>query len=213
MANITISGTVGVFKSTVSNLLGKKLGYEVIEEPADDNPYLADYYKDTKNTSYKMQIYMLMIRSKQLKELAGDNFIFDRSLIENGVFTEVLKEQGLIDDRDYKTYHWFFDNVMKSSLYFDPRLKPELAIYLRSSTEESVKRIIKRGRPSELIVPYEYWDLLNKKYEEWYEKTSKELPMAVIDVDDKTPEEIVDLIIDMLPKNLKKQEVSEESKK
>ena len=60
---IAIFGTVGAGKSTVSSEISKRLGYEVFPEPIDDNPYFDDYYKDLKNTVFKMQIYMLAASS------------------------------------------------------------------------------------------------------------------------------------------------------
>jgi len=155
--NVVISGTVGAGKSTVSELLAKKLNYNVMIEPAETNPYLEGYYNDTKNFAFKMQIYMLMIRSKQLKNMIlKDNIIFDRSIIEDPVFVEVLREQGNFNDIDYQTYYDFYNNVMKSTLYFDPVLKPDLIVYLKISTDNAIKRINNRGRESELSTGYDY---------------------------------------------------------
>lgn len=195
--NIVVSGTVGVGKSTISEMLSWVLNYKLQLEPAETNPYLEDYYKDTKNFAFKMQIYMLMVRSKQLKTMVNeDNIVFDRSILEDPVFVEVLKEQGNFNDVDYNTYYDFFNNVLKSSLYFDPKLKPDLIVYLRAKTQTAIDRITQRGRKSELDVDFEYWDLLNKKYDEWYEKNKDILPFLVIDVDNKNPQNILKIIIE-----------------
>lgn len=59
---ITLAGVVGVGKSTVSKLLGKKHHYMVMDEPVEENPYLDQYYADPKDMAFKMQVYMVIDR-------------------------------------------------------------------------------------------------------------------------------------------------------
>lgn len=198
---IVLAGVVGVGKSTISNNLSKKLGFTVMEEPVANNPYLDDFYSDPKTYAFKMQIFMLMARSKQLKTaLKLENVIFDRSILEDPIFVEVLKTQNNISDTDYQVYYDFYESVIISSLYFDPQIKPDLIVYLKVTTKKAIERINSRGRVSEKQVSAKYWELLNAKYEEWYEKNKNKFPFLVIDTNEKNPNEIVDKII----KNLKK---------
>jgi len=121
-----ICGVVGVGKTTLGKALSLNTGFEFLDEPVKDNPYLTDYYKNTKKYALKMQIYMLMARSKMLKYTIDKNAILARSILDDGIFVEVLKKLKLIDDRDYKVYKDFVDAVIKPALYFDPRLKTDL---------------------------------------------------------------------------------------
>ncbi|AHF57587.1 deoxynucleoside kinase [Spiroplasma eriocheiris] len=192
---ITLAGVVGVGKSTVSKMLGDKYNYVVMDEPVEENPYLDEYYADPKNMAFKMQVYMVMARSKQLKQAKIEpNIIFDRSVLEDIIFVDVLHELGYMNMTDYKVYREFYDIVVLQSLYLDETIKPELVVYLRISPFGAMNRIKQRGRPSEQTVSPAYWELLNKKYEEWYQRNKDKFNFLVIDAEDKTPNEIVDII-------------------
>ncbi|WP_425381232.1 deoxynucleoside kinase [Spiroplasma endosymbiont of Polydrusus pterygomalis] len=196
---IVVSGVVGVGKSTVSKQLAKLLKYKIMDEPVASNPYLDDFYKDPLQYAFKMQIFMLMARSGQLKEAQNfKNVIFDRSILEDPIFVEVLKAQNNMSDRDYEVYLKFYKNVIISSLYFDPQIKPDLIVYLKANLENTLQRINLRGRESEKHVSSEYWSLLNKKYEQWYEKEKKNFNFLVIDTNNLTPDEIVEKIINYI---------------
>ncbi|MBP1526011.1 MAG: deoxynucleoside kinase [Spiroplasma sp. WSS] len=196
---IVLSGVVGVGKSTISRELAKLLKYKIMDEPVTSNPYLDDFYQNPLEYAFKMQVFMLMARSKQLKEAQNfNNVIFDRSILEDPIFVEVLKAQNNMNDRDYEVYLNFYNNVIISSLYFDPQIKPDLIVYLKANLENTIERINLRGRESEKHVPHEYWSLLNKKYEQWYEKEKNNFNFLVIDTNDLTPKEIVQKIIDYI---------------
>ncbi|AOX43728.1 deoxyadenosine/deoxycytidine kinase [Spiroplasma sp. NBRC 100390] len=196
---ITLAGVVGVGKSTVSKMLGKKHQYMVMDEPVEENPYLDQYYADPKDMAFKMQVYMIMARSKQLKQAKiTSNIIFDRSILEDPIFVDVLYELGYMNNTDYKVYKEFYDVVVLQSLYLDENIKPELVVYLRVDPEIAMERIIKRGRASEQNVNSAYWTLLNRKYEEWYERVKDKFNFLVIDANNKTPEEIVAIISEKL---------------
>ncbi|WP_425378370.1 deoxynucleoside kinase [Spiroplasma endosymbiont of Polydrusus pterygomalis] len=196
---ITLAGVVGVGKSTVSKMLGEKHKYLVMDEPVEENPYLDQYYADPKGMAFKMQVYMIMARSKQLKQAKiTSNIIFDRSILEDPIFVDVLYELGYMNKIDYKVYKEFYVVVVLQSLYLDENIKPELVVYLRVDPEIAMERISKRGRASEQNVGSAYWALLNRKYEEWYERSKDKFNFLVIDANHKTPEEIVAIISEKL---------------
>lgn len=198
---IILAGVVGVGKSTISEMLAKKLNFKLMQEPVATNPYLDDFYAKPKDFAFKMQIFMLMARSRQLKAAINEeNVIFDRSILEDPIFVEVLKVQNNINDVDYQVYYDFYENVIVSSLYFDPKIKPDLIVYLKVTTENAIKRINQRGRNSEKHVPTSYWELLNEKYEEWYLKTRNKLPFFVVDTNKRNPEAIVNDIFHQIKK-------------
>lgn len=194
---IAIFGTVGAGKSTVSNEISKRLGYEVFPEPIDDNPYFDDYYKDLKNTVFKMQIYMLAARSKQLKQAQNlKNIIFDRTILEDPIFMQVNHDLGNVNDTDFKTYNDFYENVILENLKIpDERVKFDIVIYLKVSTKKAKERIAKRGRASEMLVDDDYWEKLNKRYVDFYEKHKNDFSFALIDAEnDDFDQEIHDVM-------------------
>ncbi|AGM24954.1 deoxynucleoside kinase [Spiroplasma chrysopicola] len=192
---ITLAGVVGVGKSTISQMLGAKHNYLVMDEPVEENPYLDAYYQDPKAMAFKMQVYMVMARSKQLKQAKiTPNIIFDRSILEDAIFVDVLYELGYMNEVDYKVYMEFYNIVVLESLYLDDQIKPDLVVYLQVDPSIAIERIKKRGRASEQAVDKAYWILLNQKYEEWYQKIKDKFNVLIINANKKTPEEIVSLI-------------------
>lgn len=193
---IVLAGVVGVGKSTVSAKLAEKLGFKVMQEPIATNPYLDNFYANPKEFAFKLQVFMLMARSKQLKDsIDEENIIFDRSLLEDPIFVEVLKAQNNIDDTDYQVYYDFYNHVVISSLYFDPKIKPDLIVYLQVSTENAIKRINQRGRESEKQVDASYWELLNQKYHQWYLRQREKFTFLLIDTNTKNSDEVVEEIL------------------
>ncbi|ATZ16537.1 deoxyadenosine/deoxycytidine kinase [Entomoplasma freundtii] len=179
---IAIFGTVGVGKSSVSKRISEELGYEIFPEPIDDNPYFEEYYKDMKNTVFKMQVYMLTARSLQLTQAKQlKNVIFDRTILEDPIFVKVNHELGNMNDVDFKTYNSFYDHVVMPSL--GERANFDLVIYLKASTDKAIERIKERGRIEELDMQRAYWDVLNKHYEEYYQKNKDKFNFLVVDAE------------------------------
>ena len=67
-AVITIAGTVGVGKSTMTTALANALGYRTSFEKVDSNPYLDKFYADFTRWSFHLQVYFLAERFKEQKE-------------------------------------------------------------------------------------------------------------------------------------------------
>lgn len=179
---IAIFGTVGAGKSVVSAEISKAYGYQIFPEPIDNNPYFDDYYKDMKANVFKMQIYMLTARSIQLTQAKTlENVIFDRTILEDPIFVKVNHEIGNMNDVDFKTYNDFYENVVIPSL--GDRANFDLIIYLKVSTKKAVERIKERGRTQELETTFEYWDHLNRLYEEYYQKRQQTFNFLVVDAE------------------------------
>lgn len=167
-AVITIAGTVGVGKSTMTEALATALNFETSFEQVDGNPYLDRFYDDFKKWSFHLQIYFLAERFKEQKRMfeMGGGFIQDRSIYEDtGIFAKMHMEKGTMDPVDYKTYTELFE-AMVMTPYFP---HPNLLIYLDGSIDDVIKRIDKRGRPMEQQTPVTYWEEMHERYANWIE--------------------------------------------
>jgi deoxyadenosine/deoxycytidine kinase len=163
---ITIAGTVGVGKSTMTKNLAEALGFRTSFEKVDTNPYLDKFYQDFKRWSFHLQIYFLAERFKEQKRIFeyGGGFIQDRSIYEDtGIFARMHFEKETMSKVDYETYKNLFD-AMVMTPYFP---HPNLLIYLEGSIDDVIERIQRRGRPMEQSTPIEYWVEMHKRYEDW----------------------------------------------
>lgn len=165
-AVITIAGTVGVGKSTMTKCLAEALGFRTSFEKVDNNPYLDPFYQDFSRWSFHLQVYFLAERFKEQKRIFeyGGGFVQDRSIYEDtGVFARMLYENGRMNETDYHTYTSLFE-AMVMTPYFP---HPNLIIYLEGNFEDIVQRIQERGRPMEQHTSLDYWRELYERYEHW----------------------------------------------
>ncbi|UXR32605.1 deoxynucleoside kinase [Staphylococcus simulans] len=165
-AVITIAGTVGVGKSSLTRALAKKLNFRTSFENVDHNPYLDKFYDNFERWSFHLQIYFLAERFKEQKRMFeyGGGFIQDRSIYEDvDIFAKMHEEQGTMTPEDFKTYSELFE-AMVMTPYFP---KPDVLIYLECNYDEVIERIKQRGRQMEIDTDPEYWKKLFRRYEEW----------------------------------------------
>ena len=167
-AIITIAGTVGVGKSTLTKKLAETLDFRTSFEKVDGNPYLEKYYQDFNRWSFHLQIYFLAERFKEQKRMFqyGGGFIQDRSIYEDtAIFAQMNYDNGSMSKEDFDTYNSLF-NAMVMTPYFP---HPNLIIYLEGDIDEIVGRIGTRGHQMEIDTPVEYWYNLHRRYEDWIE--------------------------------------------
>lgn len=165
-AVITIAGTVGVGKSTMTTALADALQFKTSMERVNDNPYLDKFYKDFDRWSFHLQIYFLAERFKEQKRMFeyGGGFIQDRSIYEDtGIFAKMHYDKGTMSKVDYETYTSLFE-AMVMTPYFP---HPDVLIYLEGSFDDILDRIKQRGRTMEQETPIDYWLEMHSRYEEW----------------------------------------------
>jgi deoxyadenosine/deoxycytidine kinase len=161
---IAIAGNIGAGKSTLTELLSKRLGWEPFFEAVEDNPYLADFYRDMRRWSFHSQIFFLSRRLRHHYQLLQrpNSVVQDRTVYEDAeVFARNLYQQGLMSERDYRSYRELYEVL---SLLLPP---PDLVVYLRASVSTLLDRIAHRGRSFEREISPEYLEQLNVLYEEW----------------------------------------------
>ncbi len=161
---VAIAGNIGVGKSSLTSLLAERLGWEPFFEPVQENPYLADFYKDMHRWSFQSQMFFLSSRLRHHKaalERPGSS-ILDRSIYEDAaVFARTLYQEEFLNERDWLLYNQFY-GVLATLLP-----PPNLVIYLQASIPTLMRRIAQRGRDFEREIDANYLSQLNERYEEW----------------------------------------------
>jgi deoxyadenosine/deoxycytidine kinase len=163
---VAVAGNIGVGKSTLVDLLCRRLEWAPFYEPVTENPYLADFYADMDQWSFHSQVFFLAHRLRAHYQLAQhpDSVVQDRSVYEDAeIFAKNLFMQGHIRQRDYQTYRDLYEAMMR---FLPP---PDLVIYLRASVPTLLSRIASRGRDYERTIAPEYLQSLNDLYEDWIE--------------------------------------------
>ncbi|MGQ0508625.1 MAG: deoxynucleoside kinase [Myxococcaceae bacterium] len=176
---IAIAGNIGAGKTELTSFLCRKYGLKPFFEPNDENPYLADFYKDMKTWGFRSQVFFLTRKfrlHRQLEREPGTS-LQDRTLYEDAeIFAKNLHRQRYIDKRDFATY-WELYQTISASL-----TPPDLMIYLKCPVRTLKERIKTRGRSMEAEIPTPYLNRLNALYEEWF-RGYKLSPVLVLSTD------------------------------
>ena len=178
--HIAIAGNIGSGKSTLTQLLADRYGWEPHFEAVDNNPYLNDFYNDMKRWSFNLQIFFLHNRFNQIVEInQNENAIVqDRTIYEDAfIFAPNLHRMGLMSTRDFENYTNLF-HLMTRFIK-----APDLLIYLKASIPTLIRQINTRGRDFEANIDHEYLKNLNRYYNEWIDQYDNG-NLLVLEVDD-----------------------------
>jgi deoxyadenosine/deoxycytidine kinase len=161
---IVVAGNIGAGKTSLTERLGERLGWQTAFESVADNPYLPDFYADMRSWSFHLQIFFLGHRAEQYLENARSpqSVVLDRSIYEDAhIFARALHHLGNLDERDYLSYRRVF-NLLVATLP-----PPNLLIYLKAPVSVLMERIRLRARPIESGITAGYLSLLESFYDDW----------------------------------------------
>jgi deoxyadenosine/deoxycytidine kinase len=176
---IAIAGNMGVGKSTLTRLLSESFNWTPFYEAVDDNPYLADFYKNMPQWSFHSQIFFLSRRLRCQRDIIKHPYtaIQDRSVYEDAeIFARNLHQRGNMSDRDFHVYRDLYEEFIQ---ILPP---PNLIIYLKASIPTLIERILRRGRDFEQDISPLYLQQLNELYNAWIEDFTL-CPILTIDAD------------------------------
>ena len=173
---IGVAGLIGVGKTTFTTDLADHLGdgWKTAYEPVETNPYLEDFYQDISRWTFNMQMFLLAQRFEQHQAVIwdqchknGGGVVQDRTIYEDTIFARMHRDDGLMDDRDWKTYIGHF-NIMKGFLRY-----PDVIVYLRTDPNVALDRIRERARNAERGMELSYLHRLHKGYEEFADEMQR----------------------------------------
>lgn len=177
---ILVAGNIGAGKTSLTERLGARLGWQTAFESVADNPYLPDFYADMCSWSFHLQVFFLGHRAQQYLEMAGraQSTILDRSIYEDAyIFARALHHMQNLNERDYMAYRRVFDLVVSN---LPP---PDLLIYLHAPVPVLFQRIQRRARAIESGITADYLSLLESFYDDWL-ATFDVCPVLTIRTDD-----------------------------
>lgn len=198
---LLVAGNIGAGKTTLTEQLAARLGWESGFETVASNPFLPDFYRDMQKWSFHLQVYFLGDRAEQHRRLGKlrRSAIIDRSIYEDAhIFARALTTMGNMTEREYDAYHRVYELVI------DGLPRPDLLLYLEASVPVLIQRIRARARDIETGISGDYLELLNELYRDWIAGFDQ-CPVLTIPADNLnfvTNEEHIAVIIDRIQQKL-----------
>ena len=170
---LAVEGPIGVGKTSLVKLLGKKLGAKMVLEEYENNPFLEEFYNDPERFAFQTQLFFLMSRYRQQQDLRQVD-MFHNLLITDYMFVKDRLFASLnLDDKELSLYDTVA-NLLERNV-----LKPDVVIYLQADTQTLMHNIANRGRNFETNMSFEYLDALSQVYTEYFFKY-QETPLIII---------------------------------
>jgi deoxyguanosine kinase len=170
---IAIEGVIGAGKTTLARMVGETLGARVVLEQFEENPFLKDFYRDQERYAFQTQIFFLLTRYKQQRNL------FQGDLFQSFIVTDYIFEKDKIfaylnlQDEELKLY----ETLVNSIEHNIPT--PDLVVYLQSSVPRLMSNIKSRGRSFENHMSESYIKDLNEAYNYFFFRY-KATPLLIV---------------------------------
>lgn len=157
---ISITGNIGVGKTTLATELAKRMNAKFIAENYDDNPYLPDVYAGNTELALDSELFFLSSGASQLCKDRLDtsccyisDYVFDKALIY---------ASGWLKDSDLEIYRKHYESVRTGVV------DPILVIYMIDTIENCLDRIHRRNRPYEQQIEMPFLEHLANGYDALY---------------------------------------------
>lgn len=155
--SIAVDGPIGVGKTSFVELLARKFdAFTVLEDV--DNPFLTDFYEDKQGAAFQAQLFFLLSRSRQLRELSQRDLFHQVTLCDYIFPKDKIFAYLNLDDSELLIYDKLY------ALLEEQLPKPDLVIYLHAETRTLTERIRKRKRDVEAGISEAYVNEVAKAY-------------------------------------------------
>ena len=176
---ISIEGNIGAGKTTIIEQLEKQYkdikSILVVREPVDvwenikdshGESILAKFYKNPEKYAFSFQIMAFVTRLSLIRKLIKENpdcklIICERSLeADRNIFAKMLYDDKMIDEINYKIYMKFYNEYKND-------FKLNGLVYIHTEEDICYKRVHKRNRKGEEVVPLEYLKKCKEYHQDW----------------------------------------------
>ncbi|MBF8176293.1 MAG: deoxynucleoside kinase [Burkholderiaceae bacterium] len=155
---IVVEGAIGAGKTTLARKLATQLGAQTLLELPEENPFLEKFYRDAARYALPTQMFFLLQRMNQLRDLAQPD-LFDARIVSDFLLDKdpIFARLTLSDD-ELALYQQLYDHLRPQAPL------PDLVIYLQAEPQTLIDRIKKRGIPMEAGISENYMHRLCDSY-------------------------------------------------
>jgi deoxyadenosine/deoxycytidine kinase len=171
---IAIEGPIGVGKTTLAHSLARELGARLVLEDISGNPFLPRFYSDPDSHAFPAQLYFLLTRFKQQRDLAQQE-LFAQKTVADYLFAKDRIFAGLNLTPDELA---LYDQVYK--LVGSSMARPDLVIYLNARLDVLAERLRRRNWDFERYISLEYLERVAAAYRDFF-FYYEDAPLLVVD--------------------------------
>lgn len=156
---IAIEGPIRVGKSTLARILADRLHARRVFDP-EDNPFLADFYREKPGAAFRAQFYFLIERRRRLLETQQSDaspVVADYLFEKDKIFAYIN-----LDNEELKLYERYFE------IFAEGLKPPDLVIYLQATPEVLRERIARKKSPAESQISRAYLEEVVRAYEHFF---------------------------------------------
>jgi deoxyguanosine kinase len=159
---IVIEGPIGVGKTSLAMLLAKEFNARCILEKPEENPFLLHFYRDRKKYAFQTQIFFLLNRFQQQKEISQLDLFNQITLCDYLFAKDRIFASLNLDDHELALYEQIFQ-LLNGQLP-----SPDLVIFLQARPEVLLHRIKSRNVTYEKEIDLEYLKTLTEGYNYYF---------------------------------------------
>ncbi len=171
--SLSVEGPIGVGKTSFVELLARKFDANTVLENVD-NPFLRQFYEDTQGAAFQAQLFFMLSRYRQLKELSQRDLFRQITVLDYIFPKDKIFAYLNLDDSELLIYDKLY------ALLEEQTPKPDLVIFLQAETRTLVERIRGRNRDYENEISETYVNEVNKAYNYFFFHYTQ-TPLLVID--------------------------------
>jgi deoxyadenosine/deoxycytidine kinase len=159
---IVIEGPIGVGKTSLARKLAVDLDSDLFLERAEDNPFLASFYKNPRQYALSTQLHFLLQRAQQVQDFRQADLFQGSHIADFMVDKDRLFAQLTLNGDELALYQQIYTHLTLDA----PR--PDLVIYLQAPVPTLRERIAVRGIGYEQQIRDDYLARLSESYTRFF---------------------------------------------
>ena len=159
---IAVEGIDSSGKTELAKFLAERYDASLILDETHHNPFLKDFYVNPAQSAFSAQIFFLLSRYQQLKELNQPD-LFERRKVADFIFArDGLLARLNLNQREYGLYQ-SLSKLMEAEIPI-----PDLVIYLQTSAAVAWEKIKKRKNSLPTNLTLNYLENLSQAFDRYF---------------------------------------------